>query len=43
MDVFLIKRYIFVKMPLYEGISGLGLINEKHTTVVIDFGYAYTK
>ncbi|CAL4067134.1 unnamed protein product [Meganyctiphanes norvegica] len=30
-------------MPLYEGLSGFGLINEKHTTVVFDFGTAFTK
>lgn len=30
-------------MPLYEGISSLGLFNEKHTTVIFDFGSAYTK
>lgn len=30
-------------MSLYEGLSGIGLINEKNTTVVFDFGTAYTK
>lgn len=30
-------------MPLYEGLISLGLINEKNTTVVFDFGAAYTK
>ncbi|XP_050703035.1 actin-related protein 10-like [Eriocheir sinensis] len=30
-------------MPLYEGLGGIGLINEKNTTVVLDLGAAYTK
>ncbi|KAG0728717.1 Actin-related protein 10 [Chionoecetes opilio] len=30
-------------MPLYEGLGGIGLINEKNTTVVLDIGSAYTK
>lgn len=30
-------------MPLFEGLGGIGLINEKNTTVVLDIGAAYTK
>lgn len=30
-------------MPLYEGLGGIGLVNEKNTTVVLDIGTAYTK
>ncbi|KAA0201684.1 hypothetical protein HAZT_HAZT006765 [Hyalella azteca] len=30
-------------MPLYESISSLTLHDEKHTTVIFDFGSAYTK
>ena len=30
-------------MPLYEGISSLGLFVEKHTAVVFNFGTSYTK
>ncbi|KAG7165279.1 Actin-related protein 10-like [Homarus americanus] len=30
-------------MPLYEGLGGIGLINEKNITVIIDFGSSYTK
>ncbi|KAL7631092.1 UNVERIFIED_CONTAM: hypothetical protein RMT77_000475 [Armadillidium vulgare] len=28
---------------IYEGLTSLGIMNEKHITVVFDFGYAYTK
>lgn len=30
-------------MPLFEGLSTIGLMNEKNTTVIFDFGTAYTK